>query len=108
MGGDNLHIAAIHFHCYAPTCLAVEIVNNNTGELLCRQEPVYGGPARLTCQSLTSLAICFSLHAYGETHPAWSPCLWPVVYRSQSGQSPTTPMATTGRWHFLRLHLCLG
>ena len=39
-GGDNLHIAAMHFHCHAPTCLAMEIVNNRTGELLCRQEPV--------------------------------------------------------------------
>ena len=24
-GGDNLHIAAAHFHCHAPTCLAMEI-----------------------------------------------------------------------------------
>ena len=37
-GGDNLHIAAMHFHCHAPTCLAMEISNNRTGELLCRQE----------------------------------------------------------------------
>merc|ERR1711871_180060 len=42
-----LHIAAIHFHCHAPTCLAMEIVNNKTGELLCRQEPVYGGTGQI-------------------------------------------------------------
>merc|ERR1712232_1432323 len=46
-GGDNLHIAAIHFHCHAPTCLAMEIVNNQTGELLCRQEPIYGGTGKI-------------------------------------------------------------
>ncbi len=37
-------------HCHAPTCLAMEILNNRTGELLCRQMPVYGnasvGPQR--------------------------------------------------------------
>ena len=46
-GGDNLHLAAIHFHCHAPTCLAMEIYNNQTGELVCRQEPVYGGSGKI-------------------------------------------------------------
>ena len=45
-GGDSLHIAAMHFHCHAPTCLAMEVVNNETGELLCRQEPIYGCVAK--------------------------------------------------------------
>lgn len=45
--GDDLHLAAIHFHCHAPTCLAMEIYNNVTGELLCRQEPVYGGTGQI-------------------------------------------------------------
>ena len=45
-GGDNLHFAAIHFHCHAPTCLAMEIVNNQTGELICRQDPIYGGSGK--------------------------------------------------------------
>jgi hypothetical protein len=45
--GDNLHIAAIHMHCHAPTCLAMEVWNNRTGELLCRQEPIYGGTGKL-------------------------------------------------------------
>jgi len=40
--GVPLHITSIHFHCHAPTCLAMEIWNNETGELLCRQEPLYG------------------------------------------------------------------
>jgi hypothetical protein len=45
-GGDNLHFAAMHFHCHAPTCLAMEIVNNQTGELICRQDPIYGGSGK--------------------------------------------------------------
>jgi hypothetical protein len=35
-GGDQLHIAAIHFHCHAPTCLAMEIRYNKTGTCLQR------------------------------------------------------------------------
>jgi hypothetical protein len=40
--GDNMHFVAAHFHCHAPTCLAMEIYNNNTGELLCREEAYHG------------------------------------------------------------------
>ena len=42
-GGTDLHLAAIHMHCHAPTCLAMELWNNKTGELVCRQRPIYGG-----------------------------------------------------------------
>eukprot|EP00039_Didymoeca_costata_P007143 m.96741 g.96741 ORF g.96741 m.96741 type:complete len:361 (-) comp13558_c0_seq1:40-1122(-) len=37
------HLVALHHHCHAPTCLRVETYNNDTGELLCRTDPVYGG-----------------------------------------------------------------
>ena len=40
---DDVYLAAIHHHCHAPTCLYMETYNNNTGELLCRTAPVYGG-----------------------------------------------------------------
>lgn len=64
-GGHNLHIAAIHFHCHAPTCLAMEIVNNKTGELLCRQEPIYGGTGKI------------DLAKYDEPgYILQPPCLW--------------------------------
>ena len=43
----DLHLAAVHMHCHAPTCLAMEVWNNRTGELLCRQEPVYGGTGKI-------------------------------------------------------------
>ena len=64
-GGDNLHMAAIHFHCHAPTCLAMEIVNNKTGELLCRQEPVYGGTGKIDLAKFDE-----------EGYILQPPCLW--------------------------------
>ena len=48
--GKNL--VAAHFHCHAPTCLSValyrcppgtKVCDDRTGDLLCREEPVYGG-----------------------------------------------------------------
>ena len=30
-------------HCHAPSCLSIELFRNDTGELLCRQLPVFGG-----------------------------------------------------------------
>jgi hypothetical protein len=38
----NMHFVGAHYHCHAPTCLSMEIYNNNTGELLCREEPYHG------------------------------------------------------------------
>ena len=42
-GGTPRYMAAVHHHCHAPTCLRVDLYNNDTGELICRAEPVYGG-----------------------------------------------------------------
>jgi hypothetical protein len=64
-GGDNLHIAGIHFHCHAPTCLAMEIVNNKTGELICRQEPIYGGTGQVDIAKFDE-----------EGYILQPPCLW--------------------------------
>ena len=64
-GGENLHMAAIHFHCHAPTCLAMEIINNETGKVLCRQEPVYGGTGKV------------DLNKFDEPgYILQPPCLW--------------------------------
>ena len=35
-------LVAAHFHCHAPTCLSVQLYLNETRELLCREDPVYG------------------------------------------------------------------
>ena len=58
-------MAAIHFHCHAPTCLAMEIWNNKTGQLLCRQEPVYGGSGQITPAKFDE-----------EGYILQPPCLW--------------------------------
>jgi hypothetical protein len=41
--GQKVYLAAMHHHCHAPTCLRLDFYNNDTGKLLCRVEPVYGG-----------------------------------------------------------------
>lgn len=41
--GPDVYLVALHHHCHAPTCLRVDTYNNDTGELLCRTDPVYGG-----------------------------------------------------------------
>ena len=63
--GDELHVAAMHFHCHAPTCLAMEIRNNRTGELLCRQEPIYGGTGRVDLPKYDEIGYILQ-----------PPCLW--------------------------------
>ena len=37
-GGEPKVLLAVHDHCHAPTCLKMEMWNNDTGKLLCRQE----------------------------------------------------------------------
>jgi len=46
-GGTNNYLAAIHFHCHAPTCLEMALYNNVTGELVCSQKPIYGGTGQI-------------------------------------------------------------
>ena len=29
-------------HCHAPSCISLELFNSDTGQLLCKNEPVYG------------------------------------------------------------------
>jgi|EP00945_MAST-04E_sp_MAST-4E-sp1_P006781 hypothetical protein len=41
-GGTDLHFVAAHYHCHAPTCLSLEIWNNKTGELICKETPYHG------------------------------------------------------------------
>lgn len=39
---SNMHFVGAHYHCHAPTCISMEIYNNATGELLCREQPYHG------------------------------------------------------------------
>ena len=68
-------MVAAHHHCHAPTCLKVELYNDETDELLCGQAPVYGGTGAI------------DLPAYDEPgYIATPPCLWG---RAQDGlQAP--------------------
>jgi len=38
----NMHFVGAHYHCHAPTCLKMEIYNNNTGELICAETAYHG------------------------------------------------------------------
>ena len=40
--GTDMRFVGAHYHCHAPTCLRMEIYNNNTGELLCREDTYHG------------------------------------------------------------------
>ena len=48
-------MAAAHFHCHAPTCLSVAMYNNATGELICREEPLYGATGTIHNQARCNL-----------------------------------------------------
>lgn len=64
-GQPGLHLVKAHFHCHAPTCLRMELWNNDTGKLLCREEAVHGGTGQL------------DLHKFDEKgYIAMPPCLW--------------------------------
>jgi len=59
------YMVLAHHHCHAPTCLRVELWNNDTNQLLCAQEPLYGGTHRI------------DLPDYDEPgYIATPPCLW--------------------------------
>lgn len=45
--GPKMGLVLAHFHCHAPTCLRVELWNNDTGKLLCGQNPIYGGTGQV-------------------------------------------------------------
>jgi hypothetical protein len=39
-------LVAAHFHCHAPTCLSMKMMDNATGEVICEERPVYGGTGK--------------------------------------------------------------
>ena len=59
------HLVKAHFHCHAPTCIRMELWNNDTGKLLCREEAVHGGTGQIDQKK------------YDEKgYIAMPPCLW--------------------------------
>ena len=41
-GFDGINLIYAGGHCHAPSCISIELFNADTGELICRQTPVYG------------------------------------------------------------------
>lgn len=67
-GGDEAadrYLIASHHHCHAPTCLRMDIINNDTGKLICRQEPIYGGTGKIDLKRFDE-----------EGYIGTPPCLW--------------------------------
>eukprot|EP00051_Salpingoeca_urceolata_P026537 m.477668 g.477668 ORF g.477668 m.477668 type:complete len:870 (+) comp20913_c0_seq1:229-2838(+) len=62
---SNTKLVAAHFHCHAPTCLDVTMYNNETGEIICREQPLYGGTGKIDRKSMDE-----------PGYIAVPPCLW--------------------------------
>lgn len=67
-------LVAAHFHCHAPTCLSfamyrcpkgTKVCNATNGELLCREEPVYGGTGKVEVPKFDEPGYIFQ-----------PPCIW--------------------------------
>jgi hypothetical protein len=58
---NGVHLLYANGHCHAPSCISLELYNADTGQLICRQTPVYGTGEK------------FSEPGYLNTIP---PCLW--------------------------------
>ena len=43
----GVHMVKAHFHCHAPTCIKMELWNNDTGKILCRESTLVGGTSIL-------------------------------------------------------------
>ena len=76
-----VHLASIHHHCHAPTCLQMTTYRNDTGEILCRTVPVYGG---------TGGFVADQGKRYDEPgYIAAPPCMWG---RPEDGLEPAPVM----------------
>ena len=66
-GTEGLELIYAGGHCHAPTCISMELWNDDTGELLCRNIATYGGTGARTIAGTR-----FDEHGY----LALPPCLW--------------------------------
>ena len=66
-------------HCHAPTCISMELWNNDTGELLCRNIATYGGSGARTIAG----------GRFDEAgYLALPPCLWGSAHEGPSRSAP--------------------
>jgi hypothetical protein len=61
----NQYMIKAHFHCHAPTCIRMEMWNNDTGKLLCRENGLYGGTNKIDLPRFDE-----------DGYIAMPPCLW--------------------------------
>lgn len=59
---QGIHLVYAAPHCHAPSCLSVDLYHVNTGQLLCRVEPIYGQSTNRVYDEAGYLAL--------------PPCLW--------------------------------
>ena len=64
---SSVTLITVHGHCHAPTCLSMELFNADTGALICRQAPAYGG---------TGVAELVGTPFDEPGYIATPPCLW--------------------------------
>ena len=76
---ESYHLVAAHAHCHAPTCMKVEMWNNDTGQLLCRQEPIYGMAAGGMRPGADNRSSTLGKHFAEPGYIATPPCLWGSV-----------------------------
>ena len=41
-GFNGIQLILAAGHCHAPSCISLELFNSDTGQLICKNEPVYG------------------------------------------------------------------
>ena len=46
-------------HCHTPSCISLELFNSDTGQLLCKNEPVYGQSDEVKIKKI--ICIWFSM-----------------------------------------------
>ena len=71
-------LVAAHFHCHAPTCLAITLYDNSTGKVICTEAPIYGGTGKVDEARFDEVGYI-----------AQPPCLWG---NSEHGLEPPYPV----------------
>ena len=85
-------------HCHSPACQSLELWNDDTGELLCRNEAVYGSSLKAMDEANYIVAI--------------PPCLWgsdqgllppPVLHLDANLSCVKRANSTNGHWGVMSL-----
>ena len=81
MKGGAGKLVAAHMHCHAPTCLSMSMTNNKTGEVICREVPIYGGTGKIDLKSYDEpgfIAVPPCLFGDAKSGPSSRPSSRPI------------------------------